>query len=453
MANLLASLSTAANSMKAYEEALTIIQNNVTNATTPGYVRQQVDFVALAFQPDLELPGGVKAGQLISSRNGFSERAVWQQSERYGTQNQLTTQLSQLEPAFDVGEGAGVPGALDRLFGAFSQWSVTPNDIPARQNVLRQAADVASAFRFNATAIADAADNSRREIASTVDEINSIAADIRDLNTEFRKDFRRQNDAGLNASLYSALEDLSQLVDFNVLPQSDGTVQILVGGQTPLVIGDRTFEISADLSGTPAEILDYDGNTITSQIHQGRLRGSLEFNNNKLPAYTSELDRMAAAFADTVNAALAGGLDLNDQPPAVDLFSYAAAGGAALTIQVTGITPEQLAGADVAAPGGNGNALNLAGLSNREVLDGFTATELYGQLSARVGGDITAAQADERSSQLLLSQARYLRERESGVNLDEEAALLMQYQRAFQATAQLIRTINELTELTMSIMR
>jgi flagellar hook-associated protein 1 len=453
MANLLASLNTAANSMKAYEEALMVVQNNVTNSSTPGYVRQQVDLVALAFQPDLELTGGVESGSIVSTRNLFSERAVWQQSQRHGTLSQLASQLEQIEPVFDVTSGAGISGAIDKLYATFSQWSVTPNDIPARQNVLRQAEDVASTFRFTATSVANAADHSRRVISDTVSEINQIAGDIRDINIEFQKDFRRRNDAGLNASLYSALESLSQLVDFNALPQPNGTTQILLGGQSLLVIGDKSFELSADLSDTPAEILDSNGNAITSQIHQGKLKGTLDVNNDLLPGYANELDRMVEAFADEVNNVLAGGLDLNDQPPAVDLFSYDAVNGAALSIQVTNITPDQLAGADLAAPGGNSVALNLAGLANREVLDGFTITELYGQLGARLGGDIAKAQADENSSSLLLSQARYLRDQESAVNLDEEAAALLLYQRAYQASAQMIKTLDEMTELVMSLVR
>jgi flagellar hook-associated protein 1 FlgK len=438
--------------MKTYEEALTVVQNNVTNASTPGYVRQQVDLVALAFQPDLELPGGVEAGPLLSSRSRFSEQAVWQQSHQHGTLHHLATALGQIEPVFDVAANAGIAGAIDRLYGAFSQWSVTPNDIPARQNVLRQAGDVAAAFRFAATTLSGAADNSRRELRATVEEINTIATDIRDLNREFRSDYRKRNDAGLNARMYSNLEQLSALADFTALPQEDGTLQILLGGQTPLVTGDSVYAIAADTGGIPAEVLDFDGNTITSQIGQGKLKGALLFNNEKLPGYEAELNRLAAAFADVVNNTLGAGVDRNGQP-GVDLFAYDAANGAALTMEVNAITPEQLAGADPAAPGGNGNALALAALATAPSIDGFTFTEFHGQLSAQVGGDIAAAEADERSSSLLLSQARSLRDRESAVDLNEEAVALLQYQRAFQASAQMIKTINELTEVVMTILR
>ena len=53
----------------------------------------------------------------------------------------------------------------------------------------------------------------------------------------------------------------------------------------------------------------------------------------------------------------------------------------------------------------------------------------------------------------LLTQARAQRQDESGVSLDEEAAHLVQLQRAYQASAQLFRTINEMTQDVIGMLR
>ncbi len=447
MSNLFASLKTAASSMKAYEEALGVVQNNVTNANTPGYVSQQADLIALSFQPERDLPGGVRAGELISSRDAFSERAVWRQAQQYGRVAQTAAGLSRIEPVFDVAEGSGLAAAIDDFYASFSQLSVAPNDIPARQEVISAAERVARGFNYAATSLARAADEGRRASTNLADEINRIAGDIRDLNIEFRKDYRNKKDAGLDARLHASLEELAELADFTALPQEDGSVTILLGGQTPLVIGDKLFAIQADTSGSQIEIRDWEGNAITSQLQQGRLKGVLEFANQLLPSYGADLDRLAASLADRVNALLAGGVDINGQPPVVDLFAYDAGNGAARTLSVTAITPEEIAAADPAAPGGNGNALKLAALATSAEIDGFTFTEYYGQLAARVGREIASAKEDERSQSLLLAQARKLRDQVSAVNLDEEAAALVQYQRSYEASARLISVLNELTEV------
>ena len=52
-----------------YEQALAVTQNNVTNASTPGYVKQIQSFEALPFDVTVGLPGGVRAmGEIVTSR-------------------------------------------------------------------------------------------------------------------------------------------------------------------------------------------------------------------------------------------------------------------------------------------------------------------------------------------------------------------------------------------------
>ena len=451
MANLLASLNTAARSMMALDEALAVVRNNVTNALTPGYVRQRPDLVALAFQPDLELPGGVDALGLISSRSAFSERAVWRQSARFGSASALASALGRLEPLMEIGAGAGVAGALDRLYAAFSDLTVTPNDIPARENVMRQAGEVAAAFRYLAGGLATQQEEARREAHHMTGEVNRLATVLRDLNHEIRQDYRKRSDAGLDARLHAALEELAEYVDFTVLPQEDGSYTVLLGGQTPLVIGDRVFEIAADTSGSTAAILDFNGQP--AAVSSGRLAGVLQFANENLRAYREDLDRLAAALADEVNGVLAAGVDINGLPPSVGLFQYDSGGGAALTIEVTAILPAEIAAALPGAPGGNGNALALAGLASSRLIDGYTFSEFYGRVSGRVGQDISTTIDEERSASMLLSQSRFLRDQESAVSLDEEAASLIAYQQAYQASAEMVRVVNELTEVVLSLLR
>ena len=453
MPNLLASLTAAAGTMKAFESAMAVVQNNVTNASTPGYARQQMDLVALAFQPELELSGGVQARSMVSSRDDYAERSVRQRAQGWGRLSQLASGLSQVEPVFDLADGSGIAGALSQLSSAFSQLGVTPNDLTARQNVIGAAQDVARSFNFTGQSLAQVSEHTDREIRSVVDSINRIAGDIRDLNAQLRGDYRTQSDAGVNARMYASLEELSTLVDFNAIHQPDGTVTVLIGGQVPLVIGDKTFAISADFSGARTDILDYSGKSVGGTLTEGQLGGLLELANDKIPSYIADVNRLAAGFADTVNGILAGGLDLNGQPPIVDLFQYDGQLGAAVTLGVTNITPDQIAAASAGTPGGNGNALDLAEMDGSKQIDGYTFTEFYGNIAARAGRDLSAAQEDESSQSLLLTQARTLHDDVSGVNLDQEAASLLEFQRGYEAAAQMIRILQSLTDEVFNMLR
>ena len=143
MGNLLSSLGTVAESMRATQRAIDVTSNNVTNAKTPGYVKNKLDLVAKRFDVNGGFAGGVEAGKLLSYRKNFLEQGVQQQSHRYGQFNQTASSLERLEPILDIANGSGIGGALDGLFQAFSAWSVNPNDTPVRQAVLDRAGDVA----------------------------------------------------------------------------------------------------------------------------------------------------------------------------------------------------------------------------------------------------------------------------------------------------------------------
>jgi flagellar hook-associated protein 1 FlgK len=160
---------------------------------------------------------------------------------------------------------------------------------------------------------------------------------------------------------------------------------------------------------------------------------------------------MAQSVADTINTQLAAGLDQTGLPGA-PLFTYNAA-APAKTLATTSITAKQLAAASSGNPGGNDNAVVLSGLQNATIgtLGGFTLTQFYGNLSSTVGRDISNAQDDQTTQQQLLAQAQSLRSQNSSVSLDEEAARLLQYQQAYEATGKLITVINQMTQTLMGL--
>jgi len=146
-------------------------------------------------------------------------------------------------------------------------------------------------------------------------------------------------------------------------------------------------------------------------------------------------------------------VDLNGQPPFRDLFTYDPASGEAITLRVTDIAPEELAAALPEAPGGNGNTLNLAGLFNSRAVNKFTFTQYFGEIAGYVGKLLDVARQDARAQTQLVAQSKALRAEASGVSLDEEAANLIVFQRAYEAAAQLIRTLDEMTETLINIKR
>src|SRR5262249_14375373 len=150
-----------------------------------------------------------------------------------------------------------------------------------------------------------------RQISSVVDHINNLADQIHQLNVQRRSDRGKAQDPSLDAQMYASLEDLSQYAQFNIISEPDGSIQLLLGGQTPLVIGDNVQKIRADFSTPDPRILGDNDTDLTSQITGGQLQGLLDTRNRLIPSYQNDLNRLAESFADNVNQVLGGGLDAN----------------------------------------------------------------------------------------------------------------------------------------------
>jgi flagellar hook-associated protein 1 len=114
-------------------------------------------------------------------------------------------------------------------------------------------------------------------------------------------------------------------------------------------------------------------------------------------------------------------------------------------LSVTDITPDQIAAASPSAPGGNANALTIAGMLDSKSINGFSFTQFYGNIAGHVGSDLSQAQNDQQTRASTLTQAKNLRDQASGVSIDEEAAHLIQIQRAYQASGKMLTVLDELT--------
>lgn len=98
------------------------------------------------------------------------------------------------------------------------------------------------------------------------------------------------------------------------------------------------------------------------------------------------------------------------------------------------------------AEGDNRNMLLIANLVNQKTLNNGSASfhDAYGQMISSVGTQTHQASINMDATQTLLNQATDALSQVAGVNLDEEAANLIKFQQAYEATAKVISTANQL---------
>ncbi|HEX13070.1 MAG: flagellar hook-associated protein FlgK [Desulfurella sp.] len=99
-------------------------------------------------------------------------------------------------------------------------------------------------------------------------------------------------------------------------------------------------------------------------------------------------------------------------------------------------------------PGDNSNALAIANLQTQNVMISNTQTinQYYNAFLGKIGSDVQANQNLLSAQNALVTQTQNLVSSQEGVSLDEEAANLIKYQMAYQASARFISVIEQVTQ-------
>lgn len=457
----------ASSALEAFQYALTATQNNIDNASTPGYARQTVALEADPFDPAVGLGGGVAPGPLVDSRDLMAERDVWQQAGAQGDASGQSSALTAVQNAVPVSDGGGIPAALSTFFSDASAWSAAPTNGTAQQNVMLAASALAQSFQTTAAAVSSASQSITQDIGSTVGQINSITGQIATLNASIQNG--GAHDAGIEAQIYSALETLSGLVNINVLQQSDGGVNVTLSSGAALVMEGQQYALTTGNAAPPAASIDpqappdidvwaADGSVVNGQISSGSLAGLLQVRNVTITGLIGDasqpgaLNTLAAQIAGDVNGIVGQGSVSPGAPPTgLALFTApdpAHPTEAASTMAVNpNMTASQLPPVDQNGVA-NGVPLALGALANSTPANLGSAgyTEFYGNAAALVGSQLNQAQSNQTMTAQTLAQAQSMRQSESGVSLDAEAINVLQFQAGYQAVAKMVNTLATLTQ-------
>jgi flagellar hook-associated protein 1 FlgK len=471
MGGLFSSLNTSVEALRSLQSALAVTQNNVSNANTPGYARQIALLESQPFNLSAGLAGGVQFGGTQSTQNEYLNQAVRTQLSAQGYFTGESNPLASIQSMFDVSGKTGLTGALNNLFQSFSAWSATPNTTSA-QAVLNQAQAVAQSFQSAAASLSQVTNNVNQQISSNVNQINNLTAAIQQANIAIGNS--NAPDAGLDANLHASLESLSQIADITVSFAPNGTATVLLGGQTPLVIGAQQYTIQASFAptGTPtipnatpdARILDSNGQDITSHISQGSLGGLLNVRNTVLSSLQGDgqqqgaLNQLAQQVADRVNSILTSAQTPGGAAGA-PLFTYNAGSPAGIA-QTLALDPNITAGTLAPVNPGppvvsNGAALQLAGLGNStnpaDQIAGQTMLQFLSSMATQAGQSASDAQTGSNLHAQLLAQSRSLQTQVSGISLDAEAAQVLQLQQGYQAASKMVSVINSLSDALLNM--
>jgi flagellar hook-associated protein 1 FlgK len=458
MADLLRMLSFASRSLEAQRFGLDVTGQNIANAGTPGYTKRVVDLGSVAPVDRLTAGGGVEVLGVRSMRDQLIARRLWDELPSEQRDRAMAGALGVVEVSLGTA-GRSLDKSLNDFFDAWAGVADAPTSATARQEVVLQGQSLATSFRDMAGRLQAAIRDTDERVRGTVEQINRLSDRIASLNRALSGTSPASGEGlYLRDEIGRAVEGLAGLVDIKATLRPEGGFDVeLAGSGRPLVIGATGYGLTiVNRAGSGLAEVTSAGVTVTETISGGALGGLLKVRDTHVPDYQAQLDALAYAVADQVNAVHRGGYD---QAGNTDILFFGAPGGVAGAAAALAMNPDLTApggGAQVAASGSgavgdNGNARLLMGLRDRRVLAGGTATfnEGWAKLVYGVGRDTGAAAASQAARGEVVSQIRNLQDAVSGISLDEEAADMLRFQRAYEANARFFRSVDDVLTVLM----
>ena len=325
-------LSLGMRAMFANQAALQTIGQNIANANTPGYSRQDVVLTT----PDGQFTGagyfgkGVNVQTVTRSHNEFLTREAAAAKSQAFADTTMQSQLAQLEKLFPTGDDSLGQSTNDFL-NALVDVASRPADPSARQVVLGKAQALASRFQSAGQQLADLQSGVVSDLNANVKQVNELAKQIAAANDQIARSAGSSHTPNdLLDKRDQLISQLSQFVQVTTVDNArDGTVGVFIGGGQRLVLGGEAQQLAVTpdpYDGTRAQlsISDAGGNRVLddSTLTGGSLTALLRYQNTHLQDARNMLGQMAQALASKVNDQQKLGIDLKSQMGGA-LFSVA----------------------------------------------------------------------------------------------------------------------------------
>lgn len=308
--------------LAAAQAGLLTTGHNISNASTPGFNRQQI--VQSTNTPQFTGAGYFGQGTNVTTvqrvYNQFLASQTLSAQTRLSELNAYADQIRQVDGLL-ADPSAGLSTALNDFFRGVHEVAANPASIPARQSMLSMAQALVGRFQSVDNRLNEIRDGVDTQLASTVADINSYTTQIAALNQRIilaqaagpgqpANDLLDQRD--------QLIAQLNQQVRVTTLTESDGSLSVFVGNGQAVVVGAQSYGLATMQSGEDASRMTV-GITLASggtaalpeaMLTGGTLGGLLAFRRESLDTAQNALGRIALGLAETFNAQHRLGQDL-----------------------------------------------------------------------------------------------------------------------------------------------
>lgn len=468
----MAIINNALSGALAAQVALSASSQNIANLQTKGYTRQAALLTARGPDASPRSAGnGVQVSSLLRFSDGYKSQAMWRAASELGAHSQTQPYLSQLENVMGD-ETASLSAGIDVFFGALNAVAGDPGSTPLRQQVLTSAKLMAERFNGLNNVFNAQRESLRKQSEAIVDSANSQIQTIAGLN----KQISEAQAGGLNSSAMidardQAIDDLASKMALDVSDNGDGTRDISLKTGHALVIGSMAGTLKAamvkkDAGTTPPSTIEVQETSLsfatttyvldTSKLG-GQLGGLAKYEADKLAPMQGDIAAIAQQIEIKINAQLKLGFKPTTPATAgTDLFVYTPGNNADMLKVKTGFLADDLAFSSDGTPGDTGNLQALLAIKSEKVTVGsigeVVLSDADTQIVGKLGVDSQLNKSALKTTQTVRTQSIDDWQSTSGVNQDEEAVNLVEYQNMYQANLKVISIANQLFDATLAMM-
>lgn len=472
------------SALDASKKSLSTASHNIANANTEGFSRQRVNLRTNTpiGQGNYVLGSGVNIRSIKRVHDELVEKRLGSSISNNQFDHQRSNALAQVEDIFNEVNSEGMNKLLNRFFNSFRELANQPDNETVRSVVRENARIVVGDFKRQLNSIYEITDTLNRSLDVSVTDINTLTHSIAKLNKEIASlevtsqetgDLRDQRDQAVRtlAEYFKVKTYFDDKGQYIVSAENVGT--IVSGAEaTELQIGSTLDEqtgrgkVEIFLKGRPSK-------PITSNFRKGKIAAIYKTRETEIRDLTNKVNELAFDLAKATNAIHRKGFknialptDQNGNPiingrekvTDIDFFKepttkFRAAEYLELSDDVKSSLSNIVTGLAPNSPGDNRVAIGISKLQHQKLMDGGRATleEHYLKSVGGIGLAAGKSKINVEQSDGLYAQAKSIRERISGVSIDEETANMMKYQQAYDASARVIKVADEMFKSVLSM--
>ena len=328
-------MSIGKSALTANYAALQTTGNNIANAGTVGYSRQQVELADAPGQSSAAgfFGRGVDVATVSRSYNQYLTGHAVDTGSTAAADAARLDRLTQLETLFPIG-ASGVGYAAGELLNSFTDLANHPADAGQRRVVLANAQELAGRFSAIGDQLTGLQTGVAQDLKASIASVNSLAQQVAKLNASI---VSTRGSVGAPNQLLDERDQLvsqiSKLINIKTLPAEDGSLAVMVGGGQSLVLGSAASALSVvpdEFDSAKVQIGLSAGTSMRRLAPDafvgGSVAGMLKFQNDDLSAARNLMGQMATAISASVNTQQSLGLNLGNPASAgAAIFSVGAA--------------------------------------------------------------------------------------------------------------------------------